>query len=55
MEASEVVQHGNKSKEEINALFAQHVSRGKAAFFKFTGIDFVLGKREGLYIWDSDP
>jgi putrescine aminotransferase len=54
MEASKVVQHGNKSKEEISALFAQHTSSGKAAFFKSAGIDFVLGKREGPYIWDVE-
>ena len=35
-------------------LFAQHVSSGKAAFFQSAGIDFVMGRREGPFIWDLD-
>ncbi len=35
-------------------LFAQHVSSGKAAFFQNAGIDFVMGRREGPFIWDLD-
>ncbi len=45
---------GNQSKEKIYDLFAQHVSSGKAAFFKSAGIDFALGKREGPYIYDIE-
>lgn len=35
-------------------LFAQHVSPGKAAFFQTAGIDFVMGRREGPFIWDLE-
>ncbi|HLA97660.1 MAG TPA: aspartate aminotransferase family protein [Anaerolineales bacterium] len=41
-------------KERIIELFAQHVSSGKAEFFAQAGIDFVVGKREGIYLWDLD-
>ncbi|MBC8184452.1 aspartate aminotransferase family protein [candidate division KSB1 bacterium] len=39
-------------KETATTLFANHVSSGKVNFFKTAGIDFVLGKREGPYLWD---
>ena len=39
-------------KEDVIAAFAAHVSSGKAKFFAQAGIDFVLGKREGVYVWD---
>ncbi|HID51052.1 MAG TPA: aspartate aminotransferase family protein [Anaerolineae bacterium] len=32
--------------------FARHVSSGKVKFFEMAGIDFVLGRREGPYLWD---
>lgn len=34
--------------------FAEHVSSGKAAFFKKYRMDFVMGKREGNFLWDID-
>jgi hypothetical protein len=43
---------GTHSKQETTDLFARHVSSGKVAFFQSAGIDFVLGKREGPYLWD---
>jgi len=43
---------GRRAKGEVMALFAQHVSSGKVRFFQTAGIDFVLGKREGPYLWD---
>jgi acetylornithine/succinyldiaminopimelate/putrescine aminotransferase len=43
---------GVDSKEKVVNLFSQHVSSGKAAFFRAAGIDFVQGKREGPYLWD---
>lgn len=43
---------GKDSKERIISRYANHVSSGKAEFFKAVGIDFVFGKREGPYIWD---
>lgn len=43
---------GLDSKDKIIERFAQHVSSGKAEFFAQAGIDFVFGKREGVYVWD---
>ncbi|MBC7261268.1 MAG: aminotransferase class III-fold pyridoxal phosphate-dependent enzyme, partial [Chloroflexi bacterium] len=40
------------TKEAIITRFARHVSQGKAEFFARVGIDFVFGKREGVYVWD---
>jgi putrescine aminotransferase len=45
---------GQRPKGEITDLFAKHVSSGKAEFFSQAGIDFVIGKREGIYIWDLE-
>jgi acetylornithine/succinyldiaminopimelate/putrescine aminotransferase len=41
-------------KSQTISTFANHVSSGKAAFFQAAGIDFVLGRREGPYLWDVD-
>ena len=43
---------GTTTKDVATNLFAKHVSSGKVNFFKTAGIDFVLGKREGPYLWD---
>ena len=42
------------SKQEIIERFARHVSSGKVDFFSGAGVDFVFGKREGIYVWDVD-
>lgn len=34
--------------------FRDHVSSGKAAFFKKYGMDFVMGRREGPHLYDID-
>lgn len=52
MEASGLIGAGAEEKARIMELFARHVSSGKVAFFESAGIDFVLGKREGPYLWD---
>ncbi len=52
MEASGLIGAGAEEKARVIELFAQHVSSGKVAFFESAGIDFVLGKREGPYLWD---
>lgn len=39
-------------KQAARAAFARHVSSGKVAFFDTAGIDFVMGRRAGAYIWD---
>jgi len=44
---------GNLPKESLIDKFSGHVSSGKAEFFKQAGIDFVTGKREGIYIYDQ--
>jgi putrescine aminotransferase len=45
---------GQHSKEQSIAAFRDHVSSGKAAFFAQYGMDFVPGRREGVYLWDVD-
>ncbi len=45
---------GQDPKDTIIARFARHVSSGKAEFFAQAGIDFVTGRREGVYLWDID-
>jgi acetylornithine/succinyldiaminopimelate/putrescine aminotransferase len=34
--------------------FADFVSSGKAAFFQKYGMDFVMGRRKGPFLWDID-
>jgi acetylornithine/succinyldiaminopimelate/putrescine aminotransferase len=34
--------------------FAAHVSPGKVAFLRGTGLEFAIGRREGPFIWDVD-
>ena len=41
-------------KELVINKFARYVSSGKAEFFSQAGIDFVTGKREGIYIYDQE-
>lgn len=45
---------GQRAKEKIIEKFARHVSSGKAEFFKSAGIDFIFGRREGIYVYDVD-
>jgi putrescine aminotransferase len=45
---------GQASKDEIIQRYGRYVSSGKAEFFSNAGIDFVFGKREGVYVWDVD-
>jgi acetylornithine/succinyldiaminopimelate/putrescine aminotransferase len=45
---------GQHPKGESIAWFRKHVSSGKAAFFAQYGMDFVPGRREGIYLWDAD-
>lgn len=41
-----------ESKAEVKRRFARHVSSAKVKFFESAGIDFVMGRREGPYLWD---
>jgi acetylornithine/succinyldiaminopimelate/putrescine aminotransferase len=43
---------GDTRRQGAIDLFARHVSSGKVEFFQTAGIDFVLGRREGPYLWD---
>lgn len=45
---------GQQSKAAINQQFAEHVSSGRVDYFSQAGIDFIMGKREGIYTWDID-
>jgi len=45
---------GQESRKTITTKFSQHVSSGKAEFYAQAGIDFIIGKREGIYLWDLD-
>ncbi|MCF6238303.1 MAG: aminotransferase class III-fold pyridoxal phosphate-dependent enzyme, partial [Candidatus Marinimicrobia bacterium] len=41
-------------KKTIIKDFETHVSAGKAAFYKKYGMDFVMGKREGSWLYDIE-
>ena len=45
---------GHDPKPVITQRFDAHVSSGKVAFYQQAGIDFVLGRRDGIYVWDLD-
>ncbi|MDD5748936.1 MAG: aminotransferase class III-fold pyridoxal phosphate-dependent enzyme [Actinomycetota bacterium] len=45
---------GKDEKEKIIEKFARHVSSGKVEFFKNASTEFVVGKREGAYLFDID-
>jgi len=43
---------GDQERQETFAVFADHVSSGKVQFFTGAGVDFIPGRREGIYMWD---
>ena len=45
---------GQTPKTQIVDQFARHVSSGKVEFFQQFGVDLIFGKREGVYVWDTD-
>lgn len=45
---------GQRPKAESIEWFRDHVSSGKVAFFARYGMDFVPGRREGIYLWNVD-
>ncbi len=45
---------GTKTRQQTLGAFSSHVSSGKARFYNAAGLDFIPGRREGLYIWDID-
>ena len=42
------------NKQTVINDFSAHVSKGKAAFYKKYGMDFVMGRREGPWLYDID-
>jgi len=40
------------TKKDIIEQFGNYVSSGKVSTFKSYEMDFIIGKREGIYIWD---
>jgi len=44
----------SKEKKETINLFKDHVSSGKVAFYKKYHMDFVMGHREGPWLYDMD-
>jgi acetylornithine/succinyldiaminopimelate/putrescine aminotransferase len=45
---------GRLSREQTYTAYSDHVSSGKVRFFNSAGLDFIPGKREGVYLWDVD-
>jgi len=43
---------GRLSKDEIIKNFAANVSSGKVDFYTAIGFDFIMGRREGPWVWD---
>ena len=43
---------GQSNRAATTERFARHVSAGKVDFFRAAGIDLVMGRREGPFIWD---
>jgi len=44
----------SSEKQNAIAAYKDHISSGKVAFFEKYGLDFVMGRREGSYLWDID-
>ncbi|MEW5722258.1 MAG: hypothetical protein AB1896_04070 [Thermodesulfobacteriota bacterium] len=40
------------TREEAVEAFRDHVSSGKVAFWRMFQMDFVMGRREGGWMWD---
>lgn len=45
---------GQQPKAEIIADYARYVSPGRVAVYRQMGIEFVPGRREGVWLWDVD-
>ena len=43
---------GRLSKDEIMKDYGAHVSSGKVDFYALIDFDFIMGRREGSWIWD---
>ena len=45
---------GQQSKAQIIEDYARYVNPGRVSVFKKLGLDFVPGRREGIWVWDVD-
>ncbi len=45
---------GQQPKQQILEDYARYVNPGRVSVFKQLGLDFVPGRREGVWIWDVD-
>jgi acetylornithine/succinyldiaminopimelate/putrescine aminotransferase len=45
---------GQQPKQAILDDYARYVNPGRVSVFKMVGMDFVPGRREGVWIWDVD-
>jgi putrescine aminotransferase len=45
---------GQQSKAQILEDYATYVNPGRVSIFKRLGLDFVPGRREGIWVWDVD-
>jgi putrescine aminotransferase len=45
---------GQQPKQQILEDYAHYVNPGRVAVFKQMGLDFVPGRREGVWLWDVD-
>ena len=45
---------GQETAEKVKELFRRHVSSGKVEFFDSAGVNFILGRREGIHMYDLD-
>jgi acetylornithine/succinyldiaminopimelate/putrescine aminotransferase len=42
------------TRASITSDFERHVSSGKVAFYRQAGVDLIIGKREGIHLYDLD-
>jgi putrescine aminotransferase len=45
---------GQQPKDDILADYAQYVNPGRVGVFREMGLEFVPGRREGVWMWDVD-
>ncbi len=45
---------GQQPKMAILEDYARYVNPGRVAVFKMVGLDFIPGRREGVWLWDVD-
>ena len=54
MNSPQLVMKPSSLKQQAIADFGNHISSQKVAFFEKYEMEFVLGRREGCYLWDID-